>query len=180
MKPGRGHAVEGKAVERELEQRRCADAVGESRARDLRAALGVDPGQLEVVARLEGEGRRLADAAELDGVLVGEPVGRARVGRRGDPLEQLGAALLGGRERLLDLLELRLHALQLLDLLGRRLPLQLRLRAELVGLRHERQPGPVRLHERVEVLGRTLAGQGRAIRVRIGSARRGCRSCPGV
>ena len=154
--PGGSEAVEREAVERELEQRGRADAVDEARAGDLGAALGVDPGELQVVARLEGERRRLADAAQLDGVLVREAVRGARIGRRGNALEELGAALLGGGQLLLDLLQLGLDAFQLLDLLGRRLALELRLRTELVGLRDEREPGAVGLHERVEVLGGAL------------------------
>ena len=111
VRPGGGEAVEREAVEGELEQRGRADAVDEPRARDLGAALRVDARELEVVARLEGERRRLADAAELDGVLVGEAVRSARVGRRRDAFEQLGAAPLRGGECLLDLLELGLDAL---------------------------------------------------------------------
>ena len=81
--------VEGEAVERELGKRDVAEAVGEARPRDLRTALHVDLAELEVVARLEAERRRVARPAHLDRVLLGEAVGRARVGRIRDAGEQL-------------------------------------------------------------------------------------------
>ena len=68
---------------------------------------------------------RLADAPQLDRVVVREAVGRARVGRGRHAIEQLSAPALRGGELLLDLLELRLDALELLDLLGVGLPLSL-------------------------------------------------------
>ena len=76
---------------------------------------------------------------------------------------------LGGRELLLGDLELRLDGLELLQLLGRRLPLELRPRAELVDLRDQLAPALVGGEQRVEVLGRALAREGNALRVRIGA-----------
>jgi hypothetical protein len=167
----REQPVEREAVERQLEERGGADAVDEARARDLRAALGVDAGEVQVVAGLEGERGRVADAPDLLRVVVREAVGRARVRRRRDAVEELDAPPLGGRQLLLHALELGLHGLQLLDLLGRRLPLQLRLRAELVHAGDEGEPGAVGLHERVEVLLGTLACERRAVGVRVGARR---------
>ena len=90
---------------------RCrADAVDEARAGHLGAALGVDASELEVIARLEVEGRRLADPPELDGVVVREAVGALGSGGEGRALGQLDAPPLRGGELLLDLLELGLDA----------------------------------------------------------------------
>src|SRR5688572_12383279 len=164
----RGQPVEREAVERQLEARRGPDTVDEARARDLGAALRVDTRELEVVARLEGERRRVADAPELDGVVVREAVGGTRVRGCRNAVEQLGAPALGGCEILLELLELGLHAPELLDLLGGRLALELRLRAQLVRLGHEREPGAVGLHERVELLRGALALERGAVGVRVG------------
>ena len=86
--------------------------------------------EVEVILRREPERRRLADARDLDGVLVREPVGRVLGGRVRDPREQLGTRRLGRRELRLELLQLDLHLLELLQLLGRRLALQLALRAQ--------------------------------------------------
>ena len=144
------HPVEREAVERELEERGGADPVDEARAGHLGPALGVDPCELEVVPRLERELRRLADAPELLGILVREAVRSARIGRGGDEVEERRTPALGLGQLLLGLLELGLDRLQLLELLGRRLALELRLRAQLVDARDEREPGAVGVHERVE------------------------------
>ena len=103
-------AVERPAVERDLEQRDVADAVDEARAGDLRSALDVDPavrgGEVEVVARLEVEARRLADDLDRDGVLL--PVAVRRVlGRR------VRHAVVQVLEPLRRLAELGLERLQL-------------------------------------------------------------------
>ena len=64
---------------------------------------------------------------------------------------------LGRRERLLDVLQLGLHGLELLALLRRRLAAQLRPRAELVDPRDESAPARVGLEQPVEGLARALA-----------------------
>ena len=84
--------------------------------------------EVEVVARLEGERRRLAHPAQLDGVLVGEPVGRGRsAGGFGTRVEQLLRGALGAsRARSSSCWSSALTRLQLLELLRRRLALELR------------------------------------------------------
>ena len=76
---GREH-VHRVTDERELDVHDVAEQVDEPRAARPGAAVGVEhPEQLAergVIARLEVERRRLAVRADLDGVLVGEPVRR--------------------------------------------------------------------------------------------------------
>ncbi len=87
--PLRGHALEREAVDRELEQRGGADPVGEARAGEARAALHVDARELEVVLGI-GDLGRLANAAQLDGVLLLEAVRRGGIGRVRNAIEELG------------------------------------------------------------------------------------------
>jgi hypothetical protein len=115
-----------------------------------------------------GDLRRLADAPQLDGVLLRKPVRRGGVRRVRDPVEELSAPALRLAELRFDALELRLDALELLDLLGRGLAFQLRLRSELVDARDELEPGAVGFQERVEVPGRPLACERRPHGVGIG------------
>ena len=68
--PPRGDPLEREAVEGELDERRVTEAVGEAGARDLRPPLHVDPPELEMVARPEAEGGRLADSPELVRILL--------------------------------------------------------------------------------------------------------------
>src|ERR687892_713075 len=159
--------LQREAVEGELHERGVADPVGEARARDPGAPLHVDPAEREMVERLEGELAPLAAAADLDGIVVGEAVRRARVRWIGHPREELVEAGLRLGELALQALELRLHALQLLELLGRRLALQLLARAKLLDPRQQRPPLLVRLQQRVEVLRRPLAVERSAPRLRI-------------
>ena len=100
---------------------------------------------------------RLADAADLLRVFLCRAVGRCVVGRIRDVCQELSASFLGGRQLALEALKVCLDRLQLLDLLRGRLAFQLRLRPQLVDLRHELEPAPVRLHERVEIVRRALA-----------------------
>ena len=153
--PLRDDAVERPAVERELEQRHVADPVDEARARHLRAALDVDPAvrgrELEMVARLEVERRRLADLADLDGVLLVVAVGRVLRRRVRDAVEQpLRRRSAARRARPRAAAARALTAVQLLELLGRRLALQLRLRAQLLDLRLELAPALVGREQLVE------------------------------
>ena len=86
-----------------------------------------------------------------------------------DERERLVAGGLGGRELLLGGAELLLHPLQLLELLGRRLALQLRPAAEVVDARHERAPALVGGEQRVERLAGALAGERGAPGVGLGA-----------
>ena len=158
--------VDREAVEREREQGGVADQVPEARAGEARGALHLEAADLGVLgARRPG----LADAAELLGVLVGVAVGRGGVGRVRHLLEEAVALGFGGGELLLRGLELLLHAVQLLELLRRRLALQLQLAAELVHARDELAPALVGGEQRVERLRGALAQ-----RARRGSRRGRC------
>src|SRR5829696_1420788 len=125
--------------------------------------------ELEVVARLEVERGRLADAPDLDGVLLVEAVGRGRVRRVRDAVEQLVPATLGLREFALERGQLRLHVLELLELLGRGLALQLASGAELLDTRLQAPNLTVGGEQLVEEVGSALAGERGAGAVRLGS-----------
>ncbi len=162
----RAEAVEGEAVERELEEGAVAQAVGEAGAGGPRASLHVEPAlplaELEVVERLEAERARLADAAELLGRVLVVAVGRGRVGRVGHAVEQLLPPRLGFGEPRVELLQLRLQRLRLVDLLrGRRLADRLLPGARLVAARRHLAPCRVGLQQLVEGLRRALAGERR-------------------
>jgi hypothetical protein len=154
-------AVERVTVERDLELREVADAVGEARSGDLRRALHVDPPvrlrEIEMVLCGEVEGGRLPDAPHLDRVVVREAVRRVHGGRVRDAGEQLPPACLRGAERLLERLELGLHALELLQLLGRRLALQLPPCSQILDARLHVEHCTVGREQLVERLGRALA-----------------------
>ncbi len=143
--------VERELVERHRDAGGVADEVAEARAGHARRALHVEAADLRVLASLVVR-RRLADPAELLGVVLGVAVGSRVVGRVRDERERRIARRLGGRELLLGFLERGLHRAQRLELLRRRLPLELRLPAELVDPRNERTPALVGLEERVELL----------------------------
>src|SRR5581483_2031308 len=157
----RNEAVERVAVQRELEQRDVADAVRETRARHLRRTLHVDPPErlceVEVVARGKVERRRIADDAHDDRIVLGEAVRRLVVGRVGYELQDRLPPCLRLLELLLEPLQLRLHPLELRELLGRRLALQLASRTELLHLRLHGEHRAVGLEQLVEELGRALA-----------------------
>jgi hypothetical protein len=159
--------VDRVAVEREREERGVAHHVPEARAGEPRGSLELEPPDLRGLAGLSP--RRLAEPAELDRVLLAVAVGDRVVGRVGD-IEEEGVALrLGGRERVLRLLQLDLHALELLELLRRRLALELRPRAELVDAGHELTPARVGVEQPVERLGRALPGKCRPHRGGVGA-----------
>ena len=165
---GRGDVIEREAVERQREQRRVADDVAEPRAGEARGALELEAPDLARLLRLR-ERRRLAEAADLDGVVLGVAVRSRGVRRVRDERERLLAGRLGGGELLLRRPQLLLHPLQLLELLRRRLALQLRLAAELVDARHERPPALVGGEQLVERLGRALARERRPPGVGLGA-----------
>jgi hypothetical protein len=79
-----------------------------------------------VVLHGEVEGWRLADATDLDGILLREAVRGRDVGRVRHAVEELLPCLLGSRELPLEAAQIHLHLLELLELLGRRLALELR------------------------------------------------------
>ena len=133
------------------------------------AAFHVDLPELEVVARLEPELPRLTDSPQLDCVLFREAVGRGRVRRVGDDVEELLEARFDLLELGLERLQLGLDALQLLELLGGRLPFQLLAGSQLLDAGKECAPLAICLEERVELLRRPLAGEGGAPGVRVGA-----------
>jgi hypothetical protein len=151
----RGRAVERPAVEGQRQQRRVADEVAEARARDPGRPLHVEPAELEVL----GPGRRrLADHplnVSLRVVLLGIRYGLVR--RVRNLLQQLVAGRLRGGELIFEGAQLLLDLLQLLDLFGRRLALDLLPPAQLVDLRDELTPARVGLQQPVERLARSLA-----------------------
>ena len=124
--------------------------------------------ELQVVAWLEGERRLLADAAHLDSVFLGVPVGNRRVGRVRHACQQLLAPLRRLLELGLDLLQCPLQPLEALELLRRRLAARLRLGAQLAGLGLQLAPPRIGLHQLVEGLRRPLAGEGPAEALGVG------------
>ena len=86
MKPSSRSSLQREADQRHLNHDEVAEQVGEARARGLGRRLHLDPAvalaELEVVEGLEVELGRLADLAQHDRVLLGQPVGGAR-GRAG-------------------------------------------------------------------------------------------------
>ena len=116
-----------------------------------------------------GERHRLAHHAEHLGVFFGEAV-RSRVVRRiRHQRQRLVSRSLRLGELALDLLQLLLDAAELLELLGRRLALDLRPRAELVDAWHELAPARVGGEPRVEGLGCALAREAAPVLVRLGA-----------
>ena len=97
------------------------------------------------------------------------PSGDESAGGFGICREQRVALRLGLGELLLGALQLLLHAAQLLELLGRRLSLQLRLRPQLVDARDERAPALVGGEPGVERLGGALAREPAPELVRVGA-----------
>ena len=122
---------------------------------------------ISVCSRASSSGGGLADAPKLLGVVLGVAVRRRVVRRVRDRPERRVALRLGGGELLLGLLERGLDRPQRLELLGRRLALELRLPAKLVDLRDERAPALVRGEERVELVGGALARERGAPALRV-------------
>ncbi len=158
--------VDRETVESQREQRGVADHVPEAGAGEPRRTLELEPPDLCGLAGLTP--RRLAHAAELDGVLLAVAVGDVVVGRVRD-LEERGVALgLRRGERVLRLLQLGLHALEHLELLRRRLALELRPRAQVVDARYEVAPAGVGLEKAVERVRGALPRERSPHRVGIG------------
>ena len=102
VKPACGEVVERELVERHRDECRVAHDVAEARAGHARRALHVEAADLGVLARV-GERRRLADAAELLGVVLRVAVGRGVVRRVRDERERRVPLRLGRGELLLGL-----------------------------------------------------------------------------
>ena len=115
--------VERETVESEREQRGVADEVAEPGAGQPRRALHLEAPDLGVLGSLR---RRLADAADLLGVLLRLAVGRGGVGRIRHLLEQPVAFGLGDGELLLDHAQLLLHAVSSSSSAGVGLPFSFR------------------------------------------------------
>src|SRR6185437_10238284 len=120
----RGEAVEPVAVEREREPARVADPVAEAGAAHPGRALHVEAPELEALLG-PGRLRRLADDSLDAYVVLGRAVGDVVRGRIRDPEADLISCGLRLAELLLGALQLLLDAAQLLELLGRRLALEL-------------------------------------------------------
>ena len=161
-------AVERPAIEGERQERGVADEVPEPGPRHPSSALHLETAELEVLCR-RGQLRPVADDA-LDRPLR---VFLLFVGNRlvrwvRHFLQQLVPRRLGGRELLLELSQLLLDLLQLLDLLRRRLPLDLLPAAKLVDLRDEVAPDGVRLQQPVECFACALSRHRGPEGVRVG------------
>ena len=143
--PARRDPVEREAVERQLEERRVAEAIGEARARDARRRAPCRSTASSRWSRGSKENcggsptRRSSSASS-------SVCRRARRGRAGSAPGR--AAPRGGPaacgQLVLEAAEVGLDRLQLLELLRRRLALQLRLRAQLVGARERARATPRR------------------------------------
>ena len=125
-----------------------------------------------MVADREVEARRLAPAADLDRVLVGLAVRRRHVRRVGDAVEDLLPARLGLAELLLQALQLALEPLELGELLGRRLALDLPPGPQLLDPRLHLEDCAVGGEQLVEELAGALARERFAHLLRRGAALR--------
>ena len=179
MKPAVDEVVERELVQRHRDARRVADDVAEARARDTRRPLHVEAADLRVLAGGVESGR-LAHAPQLLGVVLRVAVRRRVVGWVRHERERGVARGLGRGELLLGLLERGLDGPQRLELLRRRLALELRLPAKLVDARDECAPALVGVEQRVELLGRALARERRAPAVGSPRVRPSGRSRRGV
>ena len=109
LEPQPDEMIEGVPIHRKLQQGSRPAAVGEARPGQLRPPIQIETPQLHMILSREVKGRRLADPADLDGIVVGVAVGDV-VGRRvRDSHEQcrpasldVGQLGLGCAELLLD------------------------------------------------------------------------------
>ena len=168
--PRRRDVVERKAVEREREQGGVADDVAEPRSGESGGALELESADLARLLRVRRAGG-LAEAADLDGVVLRVTVRGGIVRWIRDERERVLTRSLRGRQLLLGCAQLLLHTLELFQLLGRRLALELGAAAQIVDARHEQAPALVGGEQRVERLCRALAGERRAPYVGV---RAGC------
>ena len=112
-----------------------------------------------MVSGREVERRRLADAPDLDCVLLGHAVWRFLARRVGDRVEQRLPAAFDLGELFLQRLELLFDAFELGQLLWRRLALHLPLGAQLFDSRLHATDGAIGVEKLVEQLGRSFAGE---------------------
>ena len=135
-----GRARSGRARARAARRRRCGSAKREPET--CARALHVDAGRARGGRAARSRTRRLADAADLDGVVVRRTV-RARSRRAGSGRgEQLVASCLrGARARSSTRCSSAFTRFSSSICSGVGLPLSFVLRAQLVDLRHERAPG---------------------------------------
>ena len=166
VKPGLREVVERELVERHRDPCGVADDVAEASARDPCGAFHVEAADLRVLARLR-ELRRLADTAQLLGVVLGVSVRHRVVRRVGHEGEDGVTRGFGRGELLLGLLERRLDRTEGFELLRGRLALQLRPAAELVDTWDQGSPALVRLEQGVELLGRAFPRERGAPGVRV-------------
>jgi hypothetical protein len=171
--------VERVTDQRELDQHDVAEQVDEPRSARPHGPVDVEHAEelaeLDVILRFEVEHRPLAVAADLDGVLVGEPVGRRRVRdvrRHGEHAAEVG---LGDLELRFELLHARRHARDLLDqppalvrlratdLLGQ----PVLLRAEVLDLRRQRTPALVEAEQVVDGRLEPAPREARAVRLGV-------------
>ena len=148
--------VEREAVDREREQRRVAEHVAEARAGEPRGPLHVEAADLGVLLHL-GELRRLAPAPDLDRIVLRVAVGRGVVRRVRDSVSSRSRSASAEASSCSAVLQLLLHAPQLLELLRRRLALLLRAPAQVVDARDEGPPALVGGEPGVEGFGSALA-----------------------
>jgi len=171
--------VERVANQRELHLDDVAQQVDEPGSAGAHAALGVhdaeELSELGVVARLEVERRRLADAPDLDRVFVREPVGRGLVRdvrRAREQVVQLALGLLElGFERpdpSRDLADLGDQARLLVALgLADRLARAVLFGAELLDPHRELASPLVELEQAVDGVGQVAPGQALSERLRV-------------
>ena len=158
--------VEREPIESERHERRVAEDEAEARAGHLCAAFEVEVADFGVLLRV-GQLRWLAPPFDLDRLVLRQAVGR-RLVRRIRNLAERGVPLgLCRRELRLERGQLLLARLQLLELLGRRLALELLLAAQLFHLRQELPPVRVRGDQVVERIGRAATRERRAHAFRV-------------
>jgi hypothetical protein len=138
-----GDARKRVPIQRQFQQGEVAHSVDEARTGDLGAACSVDPAvslrQVEMITSRKIERWLLADLTEDLEVLLS--AARHIVGRRiRHAVEQLLSPTLQLGESRLGLLKLLLRPLQLLQLIGRRLPRRLQPSSQF--LRHSRCRSP--------------------------------------
>ena len=165
--------VEGEPVQSERKEGCVADPVAEAGPGDASRTLHVEASDLGVLLRV-AQHRRLTYPAELESVVLGGAL-RDRVVRRvRDEKPQAVALGLRVGQLAFEPPEILLRRLQLLELLGRRLSLEVRPRPQLVDLRDEGAPALIGAQQRIERVGRAFRAS--AARQRSASERAALRS----
>ena len=167
---GGSNVVKRKSVEGEGEQRRIADEIAEARSREPGSPFEFESTDLACLLRIRRRGR-IADAAELHGVILGIAVGRGRMRRIWHLSQGCVACGFGGGQVVFGRPELLLQELQRPELLGRRFALELRSAPQIVDAWHELAPALVGCEECVERLCGALSRECGAPCLGIGSSR---------